>query len=304
MIWNALATDGTLTYGQGEPPAVGGDIIGVWDYDGVPIGGPDVDAYTAIRPLGNDAGQATGTLGYHHVMGHAPRMLGDPEAADPIERLYPADDQPFAIEVRHKLFEGASNPEWDGWGWRAEIVGGAASRDPSARAIGIYSDEDASQFLYTTGAFSEQPSDWQVDAEGLPLTVWATEYNPGLLGYPNDSKAPVHHACLLGSAQEGHATLQPEQEAAYHEFWDHNQAADPAPGADWVDTGATITQLVGAGIYRVSAVVTLAPSQALKLGTAETVFQGYWPTATTPSDYLTIAPHVSAAVGAIVWAWE
>ena len=304
MIWNALATDGTLTYGQGEPPAVGGDIIGVWDYDGVPVGAPDVDSYTAIRPLGNDAGQATGTLGYHHVMGHAPRMLGDPEAADPIERLYPADDQPFAIEVRHKEFTGNSNPEWDGWGWRAEIVGGAASRDPSARAIGIYSDEDASQFLYTTGAFSEQPSAWQVDADGLPLTVWATEYNPGLLGYPNDSKAPVHHACLLGSAQEGHASLQPEQESAYHEFWDHDQPSSPAPGADWVDTGATITQLVGAGIYRVSAVVTLAPVQALRLGdTAETVFNGYWPTANTPSDYLTIAPHVSAAVGAIVWAW-
>ena len=101
MIWNALATDGTLTYGQGELSAVGGNIIGVWDYDGVPIGAPEVDAYTAIRPLGNDAGQATGTLCYHHVMGHAHRMLGDPKAADPIERLYPADDQPFEIIIDH-----------------------------------------------------------------------------------------------------------------------------------------------------------------------------------------------------------
>jgi hypothetical protein len=87
---------------------------------------------------------------------------------------------------------------------------------------------------------------------------------------------------------------------AYHEFWDHDQAAT---GADWVDTGVTITQLVGAGIYRVSAVVSgLTLGQALRLGdTAETAFDGYWPTTGTPSDYLKIAPHVSAAVGSTVW---
>ena len=320
MIWNALATDGTLTYGQGEPPAVGGDIIGVWDYDGMPIGAPNVTAYTVIRPLGNTVrklrdkagnetgqvmGEATTNLQYHYVMGHAPRMLGNPVDADPVKRLYPANNLPLVIEVRHKLFTGNSNPEWNGWGWRAEIVGGATSRSPAARAIGIYSDAACTAYLYTTGAFTQQPSAWQVNAEGLPLTVWATEYNPGLLGYPNDSKAPVHHACLLGGAQEGHATLWPEQESARHEFWLHNQGYVAPPAATWVDTRVTITQLVGAGVYRVSAVVSgLTIGQALRLGaTATTAFNGYWPTAATPSDYIKITPHVSAAVGSKVWKW-
>jgi hypothetical protein len=79
---------------------------------------------------------------------------------------------------------------------------------------------------------------------------------------------------------------------------------EPEPGEDWVDTGVTIAQLVGAGVYRVSAVVSgLTLGQALKLGTAETVFDGFWPTTGTPSDYIKITPHVSAAVGSTVWKW-
>ena len=82
------------------------------------------------------------------------------------------------------------------------------------------------------------------------------------------------------------------------------QTVPPTNTPAWVDTGATVTQLVGSGTYRVSAVIPdLVKTQAIKLGTAETVFQGYWPTATTPSDYLTITPHVTAAVGAKVWKW-
>jgi hypothetical protein len=80
---------------------------------------------------------------------------------------------------------------------------------------------------------------------------------------------------------------------------------EPEPGATWVDTGVTLAQLVGAGVYRVSAVLSgLTIGQALRLGaTAETTFNGYWPTAGTPSDYIKITPHVSAAVGATVWKW-
>ena len=86
--------------------------------------------------------------------------------------------------------------------------------------------------------------------------------------------------------------------------WTHPGYVAP-PAATWVDTGVTIAQLVGAGVYRVSAVLAgLTLGQALRLGdTAETVFNGYWPTAGTPSDYLKITPHVSASVGAKVWKW-
>lgn len=294
-----LTTDAGIYLGDGYSPAPDGAII-IIEQDGVVL---DRAEYLAIRPLGNENGQATGSLDYQHFAGAARRVM-NPAATDPVERAYPPDNLPFAIEVRHKEFTGNANPEWDGWGWRAEIVGGAASRDPAARAIGIYSDPECLNYLYTTGAFTQQSSAWQTDAAGEPLTVWATEYNPGLLGYPNDAKAPVHHACLLGSAQEGHATLWPDQVSAYHEFWDHDQGAAPVPGATWVDTGATITAQAGTA-YRLSAVVAgLAVGQALRLGdAAETTFNGYWPILSTPSDYITINPFVQVATGVKVWKW-
>ena len=82
---------------------------------------------------------------------------------------------------------------------------------------------------------------------------------------------------------------------------------EPAPNQTWVDTGATVTQLVGAGVYRVSGVPTITLNQAIRLGdlpAGETVFTGYWPTTGTPSDYIKISPHVTAANGANVWKWE
>lgn len=81
----------------------------------------------------------------------------------------------------------------------------------------------------------------------------------------------------------------------------------PPPAATWVDTVATVAQLVAAGIYRLNVVVTgLTIGQPVRLGdlpAGETVFNGYWPTAATPSDYIAIAPHVTAAVGAKVYKW-
>ena len=73
------------------------------------------------------------------------------------------------------------------------------------------------------------------------------------------------------------------------------------PSATWVNTGTTVAQLVGAGVYRISANYPgLVAGQAIKLGTAETVFTGYWSGLT---NYLLISPHVSAAVGSTVWKW-
>ncbi len=267
----------------------------------------NLSEYLAIRPLGNADGQATDSLRYHHFMGEEQLIAGNPIAADPIEQLYPSDNLPIAIEVRHKQFTGNANPEWDGWGWRAEIVGGAASRDPSARAIAIYHDAECLDYWYTTAAFTQQQSVWQTNAQDHPLTVWATEYNPAFIGVPNDSKADVHHACLLGAAQEGHATLRATDERAYHEFWLHDQGYVAPPSATWVDTGTTVAQLVGSGVYRMSGIPSgLTINQSVRLGGSapgETVFKGYWPTAATPSDYITIAPHVSVAVGTKLWKW-
>jgi hypothetical protein len=80
------------------------------------------------------------------------------------------------------------------------------------------------------------------------------------------------------------------------------KGTEPGGGETWVDTGATVAQLVGAGVYRVSADLSgvLSAGQSIKLGTAETTFTGFWAGQGT---YLLISPHVTAAVGATVWAW-
>lgn len=286
--------------GDGYTPAPAGAVVIA--QDGVVLNQAE---YLAIRPLGNDAGQATGPLEFHKFMGEEQRLAGDPLASDPIERAYPADNLPFAIEVRHKLFTGNANPEWDGWGWRAEIVGGAASRDPSARAIGIYHNADDVNVWYTTGAFTQQQSAWQVDTQGQPLTVWATEYNPAFLtGTGFVTPQTTHHACLFGSIVEGRATLRADQQSAYHEFWQHDQGYVPPPVATWVDTGLTVIAIAGQ-LYRLSGIPTgLTINQPLRLGpTLETKFNGYWPTVGTPSDYIQITPYVSVTVGTKLWKW-
>jgi hypothetical protein len=298
MIWNALKLGGTLMYGSDNPPVVGSSgIIAVWDYDGEPIGAVNLAAYMAIRPLGNELdGTATEALDFTTVMGHAPRNL------EPGKR-WPDYLAPFDLEMRHQQI---TTGPWQGWGWRAEMRGSVGTRNPGVRAIGIYSDKECTMYLYTTGAFVQGQSAWQFDAAGEPLTVWYTECP---LGQLKPTKGDWYFAVLYASIQEGKHTLSQNRTAVRALFWETTQAGtQPGSGAGgWVDTGVTIAQLVGAGVYRVSAAPTITLNQAIRLGDAsagETVFTGYWPTTGTPSDYIKITPHVSAAVGSKVWKWE
>ena len=293
MIWNALKTDGTLLYGQDNPPVTGGDILGVWEYNGSPRNAVDLDAYQIIRPLGNkETGEATGDLAYHYVMGHAPRQL-EPG------RLYPTSNSPFDLEIRHQqITEGT----WQGWGWRAELHGDAGSRNPGVRAIGVYSDQACTQYLYTTGAFVQGQSLWQTSSTGTPLTVWYTECP---LGQLKPSREDWYIAILYASLQEGIQTLGAAQDSIRYLFWEHEQGYTPPSGAAWVDTGATIIALAGQ-VYRTSSTISgLSIGQQIRLGdTGETTFNGYWPTAETPSGYIQISPYVSAAIGSTIWKWE
>ena len=290
MIWSALDTDGTLFYGESESLPEIINSIAIWDYDGVAQTAIDLAAYETIRPLGNEAGQATGELVYHYVLGHAPRQL-EPG------RLYPVTNSPFDLEIRHQqITEGT----WQGWGWRAEMHGDSGSRDPGVRAIGIYSDADCTQYLYTTGAFVQGVSAWQLDGNGNPLTVWYTECP---LGQLRPSRGDWYIAVLYAALQEGHQTLPETQDTIRYLFWENDQPAPPT-GASWVDTGLTIIQQAGQ-VYRLSGIPTdLVVGQALRLGdTAETTFAGYWPTLGTPSDYIQITPFVQVALGSVVWKW-
>lgn len=185
------------------------------------------------------------------------------------------------IEIRHKQFTGGL------WGWRAEMRSQSGDFEPGVRAIGIYSDAACTQYLYTTGAFVLDESSGR----------YVTEWNSG-----NVVKTTRYFALLYASLQEAIGALLDTQDVATV-YLKYGLPVEPPPvGATWVDTGATVIQLVAAGVYRVSTSLTgiLTVGQAIRLGTAETVFTGFW---AGFGDYLLISPHVSVANGSKVWKW-
>jgi len=189
------------------------------------------------------------------------------------------------IEIRHKQFSGGL------WGWRAEMRSQSGDFQPGVRAIGIYSDAACTQYLYTTGAFV-------LDVES---GRYVTEWNSG-----DAEKATRYFALLYASLQEAIGELLSTEDVAVV-YLKYGLPLEPhEEGSTWVDTGVTIAQLVGAGVYRVSGVPTLTLNQAIRLGdlpAGETVFTGYWPTTGTPSAYIKISQHVAAENGAKVWKW-
>ena len=276
-------------------------LIVATDAQGVPQGEVDYDLYAQIRPWGNlppkpiydDAGDvvgqtrggdATGVLGYAAVAGDPERALGDHTADDPIARLYPAENQPFAIEQRHVYFDD----DYSGWGWRAEIVGGFSSRDPSVRAIAWYSDPECTQYVGTTGAFVEQQSWWQTDAEGNLLTVWATETPPG---FRKGEDEPWHLAVLWASVQEGYATLQPGGQQT-HLYWDRTQGRPPPSSGDWSFSGVTVESIVGAGVLGVTDSTVFVADELLRIKGEETTF-----VREHSNGIIVINPHVADCVG-------
>jgi hypothetical protein len=202
-----------------ENPTLPGDtlVLGADPHTGMLTEPFDSALWQAIRPYGNNPdGSATGYLGYHSWAGVPLRMLGDPNSTDLMERLYP-DVPPFEIMVGHYWYEQA---EFSGYGFLAEITGGADSRDPSARAMAVYSDPECTQYLWTGGAYQLGPSRLgQVDEEGVPLQVWFSDTPPG---QRTAQEEEWHLACLFGSAQEGHATLPVGGELLL-QFWDRIQ---------------------------------------------------------------------------------
>ena len=257
----------------------------------------DEALYEALRPLGNSPdGSATDALAYATWAGVGLRKLGDAQSADTMTQLYPGTP-PFEVMVAHYWYEQA---EFSGYGFLAEITGGADSRDPSARAMAVYSDPECTQYLWTGGAYQLGPSRLgQVDEEGVPLQVWFSDTPPG---QRTAQEEEWHLACLFGSAQEGHATLPIGGELLL-QFWDRDQGQSPG-GSEWVDTGATVIAQAGT-LYRISdagVAASLTPGQAIKFtesGT-ETTFTGVW---AGGADYIEIDPFVQAVVGDALWAY-
>lgn len=211
-----------------ENPLLAGDtlVYGFNPYTGEKVEPLDEALYLEIRPLGNRAdGSATGYLGYHSWAGAELRMCGDESSIDPIARLYPTDDLPLQIDIRHKLFDNPAAPAADGWGFRAEIVGDAASRDPSVRSVGAYDDPGYANVLWpTTGGFIRGLSDWQIDENGDPIEIW---YTDSWDGHRLTEKRDWYVVLLWASVQEGRATLPAAQDSVVYQFWDRTQGQEP-----------------------------------------------------------------------------
>lgn len=238
--------------------------VGVWNKDGTIAEDYTVNTplYEQIRPLGNNPdGSATGLLRAIYPAGMPPYRLSE-------DSLYPPDIDPFGVEIRHKEFGGT----WPGWGWRAEMTYG--TRDPSVYAIGVYSDPECTQYLYTTGAFAQMESDWQVDENGNPVTVWATESPAGRV---NDQKEDWHLALLYASEQHGYQTLSATAENIEYLFWSVNQdgSVNNSGASNWRDSGQTVVGMAGT-------VTLVQDKSAFQIGTKtkindfEAEITGFW----------------------------
>ena len=273
-----------------QVPSIGLPAIGGWQLDGASWGPINTDAYQEIRPFGNNPdGTATDPLDLIHLSGFCQRITGT------AGRAYPSGLNPFDLDVRRKEFTGT----YAGHGWRAEMAGGVKDRAPGVRAVGLYSDQECTAYLYTTGAFIEGLSDWQLDGAGNPINVWYTETPPGQV---TPEETAIHMAVLSGSIQEGHQTLEEDHQRMQYQFWDRDQPAIVDPG-EWHDTGAKVVALEGT-LYRVDDGVPfsdMAPGTPLKFteNGAETTFVSIWAGST---DLVQIDPYVAAVIGDAVWA--
>jgi hypothetical protein len=239
-------------------------IVGAWDsetglqegqtydVDGTTVIGTPTHPVTAdytgfIRPLGNDAGRATGLLDSLRWAGHPEqKFLQD-------DQRYPDSDSPFTLQITRQDYGSDAQP-WDSgttyaegdfatsggmwrslqdnnlnntpfggspfwefinqsgpWGWRVDMLSDDPGRDITARAIGVYSDPEATAFLFTTGAFVD-------DGQGNFFTECPA-------GNRDTDPDPVYFALLLGAAQEGIFQLDSPEEGAQSEalFWSADQ---------------------------------------------------------------------------------
>lgn len=284
--------------------AAGGYQVGGFFLTGDPHGPIDSDVYQEIFPLGNyttaetgaKAGKATKHLRSLSFQGAKQEKWGDATSPDPILQLYPADNAPFGIEIRHKYFGGNANPAWDGWGWRAQVQAGATARDIANRAIGIYYDDECTNYWYTTGKFTLSPDEWNGGGD-----VYATEYNPAFLtgvGAPNPTDH--HHALLLGSAQEGYETLSADEQADSYLYWKETRGKAQTRTLSWVDTGVKVLTNINPKVYGVTDSSVFSPGDKLRINNIEVRFvrEGGNP------NVIIVSKQVTRPVNKKVYRWE
>jgi hypothetical protein len=226
---------------NGQTYDIGNNVIGTPNF---PV---TSDYATFIRPLGNFNGEATGLLDSLRWAGHSePKFLADDNRYTPTESPFTLQitridngstalpwDNGTTYEMGDFVTSGGlwqsvqdsntgntpfgGSPWWffvnqsGPWMWRVDMISDDPQRDITARAIGVYSDPAATNFLYTTGAFVD-------DGSGN----FFTETPPG---NRTATAEPVYFALLLGAGQEGIFQLQALEDGADAEalFWSADQ---------------------------------------------------------------------------------
>jgi hypothetical protein len=197
------------------------------------------DYWDHVNVLGNDSGHATGPLRSLKWQGHSEEKYAVTDVSEyPVSNApftleiqrqdYGSDALPWDNATVYNTGDFATSggmwrslqdgnvgntpfggsPFWEfinqagPWGWVVFMLSDDPGRDITARAIGQYSDPEATNFLFTTGAFIN---------DGKYGDVFYTECPPGNRDTNPD---PVYFALLLGAAQEGIFQLEAPEDGA------------------------------------------------------------------------------------------
>jgi hypothetical protein len=203
MIWNALTETGDLRYGQGEPPAVGGEIIGVWDEGGAPVGNVDLVRYQALLALANEGDLATDDLDLPGVDGHAKRQLLP-------GKIY-GNKNPLVVFAFQRRVQ-------EEWRMRVEVRGTPpqAFLDLATKPrLRIYENPDH------TGVLGEsvpmELGNSLVFGDTVPEQVWYANV-PALLA--RETRAPWYFALVVGANRVlGKMVLERDERYTRRLFW-------------------------------------------------------------------------------------
>ena len=185
----------------------GGDafVLGQWEPNGEPVSMHS--DYQLYRPLGNEAGVATGDLTAQGRQGWTVRYQewDDTDPEDIKAVIYPVTNMPFQLQIERQYIDDDGFPQIP-HGWKVTMISEDPARDITARGIGIY---DANwNYLYTTGAFVP---DGDTYSTVCPV------------GQRTADEVDVYFKLLLGSAPEGEWVLPIGTAGDIRQFWENDQ---------------------------------------------------------------------------------
>lgn len=199
-----------LTHSSADWSGVTHDVVGEWDETtGEPLGLIGLAYADWIRPFGNEDGVATGNLDSMRWQGHPEPKWYEYDDTDPENiqtQRYPDTNMPFTLQIERTFIDDDGFPQIP-HGWKVTMLSADPLRDITARAIGIYDDND--NYLYTTGAFIN-------DGTGTYFTECP-------VGQRTADEVRINFKLLLGSAPEGAWVLPIGQASDSRQFWATDQ---------------------------------------------------------------------------------